>query len=723
MDAQSYIEEQIPLLKSLHAQLALPPTALAEDQARIDAAVRNAIVSVVRSREDEVAVWEARIADGKRVLSALARALGDRGRSVVAAVRRESEQGETPQPLPSQHERIIKQADELELVYEERLAKIEKLCDTLSELSILLGPGFEPPAPLQPVPGSAPLAAAAPRAASRQSLGAAAALAAQTTLLAPTTNTNKRTSGRQASNAAVAEQRNECWLDVSEDVLATMQAALDRALAERDVRLRNLETNFNDLIWYHAELVMPPLGLGQFPEHLLPPREDEETPGAHERYERALDRIMSLNAVPSGEEDGVEIQGMDGIEPEIGLTNWADTLLEIWIAEKDRRDDEIQQLYEKIEPLWTRLDVPKDVIDLFIESNRGSGESTIRAYEEELERVLEIRRTSLSSFVLGVRREIEMLQDSLMMSDDEKGEFGAFIDDEYTEELLKEHEDEAARLRARVEVMGPLLHRVKEWLVLKANEEELEANANDPNRFKKRGKAMLEEAKMRTRVEKLKPKIEAELLKAVPQWEAEHGQLFLAAGERVVDTIENALAAKEAAKEAKKRAKMGMGAAPALPRGATPAPGQRSASVMSTTRKRTAPTPAGAGVKRSRIVSAGSVVSVASTSTTASRLPNGRRAVPATPTPASGFSNMRRFGQPALSARANAPVHAAPDVFNPAPQPQRPRLVGGLPSPDERKARRQSFKPRQSIANGLLANRGLMGVAEVADETEYDDYF
>lgn len=95
------------------------------------------------------------------------------------------------------------------------------------------------------------------------------------------------------------------------------------------MRLRNLETHFNDLIWYHAELVMPPLGLGQFPEHLLPPREDEETPGAHDRYERALDRLMTRNPVPSGEEDGVEIQGMDGIEPEIGLTVWAETLLEI----------------------------------------------------------------------------------------------------------------------------------------------------------------------------------------------------------------------------------------------------------------------------------------------------------------------------------------------------------------------------------------------------------
>lgn len=91
MDATAYISEQLPLLRHLHAQLALPPTALADDTARIDAAVRAAIVSVVRSREDEVAVWEGRIADGKRALASLARAVGERGRSVVNANRRESE--------------------------------------------------------------------------------------------------------------------------------------------------------------------------------------------------------------------------------------------------------------------------------------------------------------------------------------------------------------------------------------------------------------------------------------------------------------------------------------------------------------------------------------------------------------------------------------------------------------------------------------------------------
>lgn len=108
-----------------------------------------------------------------------------------------------------------------------------------------------------------------------------------------------------------------------------------------------------------------------------------------------------------------------------------------------------------------------------------------------------------------MRKEIATLQDALLLSDDEKAAFGAFIDDEYTEELLSEHEAEAERLRAEVESAGVHLARVKEWIALKADEEELERSAADPNRFKKRGTAMLQEERMRKRVEKRKPKVSA----------------------------------------------------------------------------------------------------------------------------------------------------------------------------------------------------------------------
>ena len=51
-------------------------------------------------------------------------------------------------------------------------------------------------------------------------------------------------------------------------------------------------------------------------------------------------------------------------------------------------------------------------------------------YEAELDRCLELRKTSLSSFVLAARREIELLWEELMLGEDEMGEFGAFIDGE-----------------------------------------------------------------------------------------------------------------------------------------------------------------------------------------------------------------------------------------------------------------------------------------------------
>jgi len=48
---------------------------------------------------------------------------------------------------------------------------------------------------------------------------------------------------------------------------------------------------------------------------------------------------------------------------------------------------------------------------------------------------------------------------------------------------------------------------VREWYALKADEEELERSALDPNRFSKRGGAMLREEKLRKRVGVLMPKV------------------------------------------------------------------------------------------------------------------------------------------------------------------------------------------------------------------------
>lgn len=85
-----------------------------------------------------------------------------------------------------------------------------------------------------------------------------------------------------------------------------------------------------DLIWFHFELDLP--DLLDFPLYLLPSTQMEETPKAHAAYQRQLAEIISLNPWKSGDEEepeGIELQGLDGIEPEFGLINWCQEVLNL----------------------------------------------------------------------------------------------------------------------------------------------------------------------------------------------------------------------------------------------------------------------------------------------------------------------------------------------------------------------------------------------------------
>lgn len=86
----AYLEEHLPHLQSLHAQLALPATALSSDQARLESAIRNAVTALIREREVEVDGWKDAIAGERKEISGLARSVGDKGRNVMAVGRRES---------------------------------------------------------------------------------------------------------------------------------------------------------------------------------------------------------------------------------------------------------------------------------------------------------------------------------------------------------------------------------------------------------------------------------------------------------------------------------------------------------------------------------------------------------------------------------------------------------------------------------------------------------
>lgn len=120
--------------------------------------------------------------------------------------------------------------------------------------------------------------------------------------------------------------------------------------------------------------------------------------------------------------------GLEGVEPTVGLIAWAESTRIELEEVKRRREAHIQSLYDQLETLWRRLGVSIEDMDAFVESHRGSTEQTVQAYEEELERMLELKRERMGTFVENAREEIVKLWDDLMVGEEERADFAPFAD-------------------------------------------------------------------------------------------------------------------------------------------------------------------------------------------------------------------------------------------------------------------------------------------------------
>lgn len=120
--------------------------------------------------------------------------------------------------------------------------------------------------------------------------------------------------------------------------------------------------------------------------------------------------------------------GLNGVDPTPGLLGWAATLHASLEEIKRRREAHIQTMYDQLEGLWRRLGVSETDMDSFVEAHRGSTEETVQEYEEELERMLELKRERMGAFVESAREEIVRLWDDLMIGEEERLDFPPFAD-------------------------------------------------------------------------------------------------------------------------------------------------------------------------------------------------------------------------------------------------------------------------------------------------------
>ncbi|KAI0777683.1 microtubule associated protein-domain-containing protein [Trametes elegans] len=591
----THLQSQTQLLPTLHAQLGLPPTALHDELSTLQQQLTHCIEGQIELRRQQVDEWMEKCALVEDECLRYSKALGSHLKSSgpsVGEIRKE-------QVLPRRFDLISEFQEKLRQQYHTKLEQLLNLTSRISSLSNTLGRDFYPADVLEPSPA----------------LGE-------------------------------DEYDSSAHRDVTPERFSRLEKELVRGKGEVVKRLNQLSSNFVQIDWLYTELgIVPPslddlpsassttLGLPPLPRSssscsntnasldpflstsmsipmstptpasrqkpltpLLLFSDDSQPQPSETDHQRVFAKFVARMEELCDEDlpDSNVTVGLEGVEPTPALMAWAEaTRIELEDIKK-RREAHIQAMYDQLEALWRRLGVADADMDAFVEAQRGTTEVTIKAYEEELERMLELKRERMGTFIENARTEITKLWDELMVGEEERADFAPFADDEHTEELLTIHEDEIRRLKEERRLKGSLLNSVRKYFDILDDEKELAAAASDQSRLLGRGPRdpgrLLREEKMRKRVTKEKPRVsisgllvfllaplltqwqqlEQDLLTAIPAWESETGHPFLVHGVSMLQLLLETMPAVDK-ENGNKRTKGRAGSVP--PRATTPANG------------------------------------------------------------------------------------------------------------------------------------------------------
>ncbi|KAF8201205.1 microtubule associated protein-domain-containing protein [Mycena galopus ATCC 62051] len=519
------------ILPTLHAQLGLPPSALEDELKNLQQQLMRSVEAQIDLRRKEVEDWMEKCQIIEAECVNYAKALGGNVKatgSSLGELRKEK-------VLPIRYEMVTEYQEKLRQLYHTKLEQITTLRNRLSALL--------------------------------------------------------RTLGGEFYSQDIMDDDGE-YRDVTPERFSKLEKELVRGKGEVAKRLAHLSDTFIQIDWLYTELgIAPPISddscspstsmRSSIDDPFLAP---SATEAAH--YRILADFIEQASSLPEDTPPRLEV------EPTHALITWAMDLRASLEDTKRRRETHIQAMYDQLEGLWRRLGVADADMDAFVEAHRGSTEETVGEYEEELERMLELKRERMGAFVGSAREEIEKLWDELMVGEEERGQWFPFFDDEHTEELLTIHEDEIKRLKEEKRMKAPLLAAIKRYFDICEEEKELAAAASDQSRLLGRGSRdpgrLLREEKMRKRVSKEKPRLEQDLLASIPAWEQEAGRPFLVHGQSILHILMQTVGAADqenAGTNANSKRK--------------PSPSGRATNVPA---RATTPTPLGAYAPRSGVV-------------------------------------------------------------------------------------------------------------------------
>ncbi|XP_056428003.1 protein regulator of cytokinesis 1 isoform X2 [Hyla sarda] len=196
-----------------------------------------------------------------------------------------------------------------------------------------------------------------------------------------------------------------------------------------------------------------------------------------------------------------------------------------------------EELRTKVIELWDRLQVPEEEREAFAVHMSGSKEKNIKALQEEVDRLHELKLQNIKNVIEVIRTELSSYWDKCFYSNEQRQGFAPFYDEDYCEDLLSLHDAEIERVKQYYEIHKEMFEGVQKWEENWRLFLEFDKKTTDPNRFTNRGGNLLKEEKQRAKLQKMLPKLEEELRVRIAAWEEEQAQEFFVNGKKFMEYV------------------------------------------------------------------------------------------------------------------------------------------------------------------------------------------
>ncbi|XP_075431587.1 protein regulator of cytokinesis 1 isoform X2 [Ascaphus truei] len=205
--------------------------------------------------------------------------------------------------------------------------------------------------------------------------------------------------------------------------------------------------------------------------------------------------------------------------------------------QKTKNEVLCEELRSQITELWDRLQVAEAEREAFAVYMTGSKGKIIKALQDELSRLQELKLQNIKQIVDVIRTELTSYWEKCFYSTEQREAFSPFSDDGYNEDLLCLHDAEIGRMKHYYEVHKEMFEGVQKWEENWRLFLEFDKKTTDPNRFANRGGNLLKEEKQRAKLQKMLPKLEEELKVRIAGWEQEQQKEFFVNGKKFMDYV------------------------------------------------------------------------------------------------------------------------------------------------------------------------------------------